>query len=222
MNPTTSKGSFLKLTAPGLADYMLSNESKRRRILQNYKYPDETEPRVKILYYREARDKILEYHREKKNQCWLECEAAKLLNLSANENNLRRKSRLKNNARSLCSYANHYTPNSIELLSRMRQSIVLHGVKISITPEIYGLLNNKETLIKLDFGENPHPSPYSQIICQLFYKALTDGGRILPFSSCLVRQIETNTDFKKAGPRKRIMTDISAACQNIEAIWQFL
>lgn len=60
-----------KLSLKGLADFMTASPSRQRKILRAYKYPSEDEARAKILYYREARDRIAAFHVSPHDVSWL-------------------------------------------------------------------------------------------------------------------------------------------------------
>src|SRR5262249_19128293 len=96
-----------KLSIKGLADFMTASPSRQRTILRQYKYPDEDEPRAKILYYREARDRVAAHHSAGHHPSWLVTQAVSLEQLAANSTS-RARTRLRHNARGLRSYAQHF------------------------------------------------------------------------------------------------------------------
>jgi hypothetical protein len=54
-----------RLSIKGLADFMTASASRQRSLLRAYKYPKEDESRAKILYYREARDRVAVYRQSR-------------------------------------------------------------------------------------------------------------------------------------------------------------
>ena len=60
----------LKLSAKGLAKFMTSSAAGQRKVLRDYKYPDE-EGTAQAAYYREACDIVAQYHRDGHDKLWL-------------------------------------------------------------------------------------------------------------------------------------------------------
>ncbi|MGD0168507.1 MAG: hypothetical protein ABSE54_02155 [Smithella sp.] len=63
-----------KLSLKGFADFMLASPIRQISILRGYKYPSSNDARAKILYYREARNRIAEYHKSNHDISWFEAE----------------------------------------------------------------------------------------------------------------------------------------------------
>jgi hypothetical protein len=53
---------MIKIGVKGLAKFMTSTAAAQRKVLQDYKFPDEDEPKAMRLYYGEAVDSIRTYH----------------------------------------------------------------------------------------------------------------------------------------------------------------
>ena len=211
---------LIKLTYAGVADFMASTPTKQRKILTEYKYPDEDEPRAKVLYYREARDLISAYHNGKKENVWLEEQAIRLSEMAALEpKKSARRTRLENNSRTLLDYSRNYKSTSCDILPQFSHKLEIEGVLISVFPELHIIERKKEKLVKLDFGKKPHDDHYNKVSCQILYLAALSSGLELPSNAMAVRHIATKTDFKKARAAARVENDIEATCGNISAIW---
>jgi hypothetical protein len=214
---------MIKLTYSGVADFMASTPSKQRKILTEYKYPDEDESRAKIFYYREARESIVAYHKGKKSNSWLEQQGTRLGEMAALEDrNSARRSRLQNNSRTILDYSRNYNSDSCQILDQFSQKLLIGGVVISVYPELHVTERNREKMIKLDFGKNAHNDDYNRISCQLLLMAATEAGFDLPSSSFGVRHIATKSDIRKGRVGARLEKDIEATCNNIAAIWDTL
>jgi hypothetical protein len=96
-----------KISLKGLADYMTASHTRQRTVLRQYKYPEEDEAQAKIIYYREARDRVAVLHRSDRDSNWLLQQAAQLDTLAAMSTG-QTKTRLRHNARALRAYANHF------------------------------------------------------------------------------------------------------------------
>ena len=70
---------MVSITLKGLAKFMVATPAQQRKILRDYKYPKE-EGQAMAQYYKEARDVIYSFHKNKHPKEWL---ATKLLENSA-------------------------------------------------------------------------------------------------------------------------------------------
>jgi hypothetical protein len=53
----------IRISVKGLAKFIEGGPSAQRRVLREYKYPDEDEPSAMRLYYRDATDRIYAFHK---------------------------------------------------------------------------------------------------------------------------------------------------------------
>jgi hypothetical protein len=72
----------IKMSVKGLAKFMTASPSGQRRILREFKFPDEDEPRAMRLYYGEATDAIKAYHSNGHARQWLHDQADALSQLA--------------------------------------------------------------------------------------------------------------------------------------------
>ena len=98
---------MIKLNLKGLAKFMTASAAGQRKVLQQYKFPDD-EGQVIAKYYRDTRDTIARYHEQKHPESWLLDKASDLLFDAKNAPKPQIPSRLKNNARALKFYAEHF------------------------------------------------------------------------------------------------------------------
>lgn len=143
---------MIKIGMKGLAKYMTSNESQKRRILRDYKFRD-PEGSAQAIYYREARDLIEAFHAKSHDLGWLMEKAGQLRALAEETSGLT-KSRLVNNARAFQLYQQHFGSKVFEVKESLRKKLQISGVAISIIPDLHVVERGIEKLIKLEFAKD--------------------------------------------------------------------
>lgn len=209
---------MIKLSVKGFADYMTSGPAKQRTILRQYKYPDEDEAHARIIYYREARDRIAGYHKGQESPDWLTAQSrnlSALATLSAG----RTKARLNHNARAISAYQAHFSEREFGVLDDLVLRFTLEEVTITVAPDLHVTEDGVEKMIKLDFGKNPPSEKLVKIISQLMYQTACDAGLNMKSASVLFFDVPRGKVFRGATARSRMMRDIEATCQNISAVW---
>ncbi|HKQ58297.1 MAG TPA: hypothetical protein VJY35_10565 [Candidatus Eisenbacteria bacterium] len=203
----------------GLADYMTASHRKQRAILHSYKYPDEDESQAKILYYREARDRILALHKSAHQPAWLQSEALQLESVAAHATDAASR-RLINNARALVSYATHFGNRVFKILDEAHMTLTIAGVVITVRPDMHVEEKRAERLIKLEFGVEPLAPTAIRILTQTMYEAARNSGMSIKSKDVLCFDV-TRGKVHAAGTRMgpRLKGEIKAACQNIASIW---
>ncbi len=207
-----------KLSLRGLADYMTASAAKQRTILRQYKYPAEDEAHAKILYYREARDRIAASHRAAHESPWL-IDQADQLSILASSSSGRTKTRLKHNARAMRSYAKHFRGRRFELLKDLKLRLQIGDVAISAYPDLHVIEKEQEKLIKLDFGVDEPTNELIKIVSQVFLEAANDNGMGLPNAGVLYLDVTRGSQHRGARIGSRMRKNVEASCRNISAIW---
>jgi len=207
-----------RLTLTGFVDYMTSEASKQRSILKQYKYPEEDESRAKILYYRDARDRIAAYHRGNENPDWL-TQNANQLQLLAKICTGSRKTRLSHNARVLSAYRKYYSKNNYQLLPDIHFALQFEDVLIGVRPDLHVMEGRREKIIKFEFGVKRPSQREINIVSQLLLEAANKFQ--LRYTGANVLYIDVARGHEHRGARlgSRMSRDIEATCQNISAIW---
>src|SRR5438552_2972289 len=98
---------MIKMSVKGLAKFMVASPAAQRKVLQDYKFPDEDEPKAMRLYYGEAVDSIKAYHLRQLPVDWLLQQADRIGQLASTVNGMTR-TRLRNNVRGLRDYADNF------------------------------------------------------------------------------------------------------------------
>jgi hypothetical protein len=210
---------MIKLSLKGFADFMSAGPAKQRTILGQYKYPDEDEARAKIVYYREARDRIAAYHKLGKEPDWLDTQANSIAALAA-ANAGKTRVRLGHNARALSQYRTHFARRLYEVLGEIVLHYTVDDVTISVVPDLHVRENGSEKIIKFEFAKNQPPDRLVKILSQVMFQAAEDSGHGLPSSSVLYVDVPRNKIHKGARAGARMARDLEATCQMISAVWQ--
>ena len=208
----------MDITVKGLADYMISNPAKQRKILKEFKYPTLDEARAKIHYYREAREAIVSYHKGGRDRSWLIGQAAKFTGQSASATPSSQK-RLRHNARALIAYATYFANKKFEVLPKLKWALTHSGVRISIQPDLHVREMDKERVIKLEFSAHEPDQRLTRIIGQCMFEGARAAGLNLPSSSVLFVDVSRGEIYKGARLGAYMRSDIHAACDTIADIW---
>src|SRR5690606_4377426 len=123
-------------TLKGFAKFASARDAARRRILQDYKYPDTAEPKAMRLYYREARDLIEAYHRGRHEPGWMLARSEELTNLGGHLSG-NAKTRLRANARALRAYSEEFGTRKFEPRPGLRLAYEVGDVGIKVTPDLH-------------------------------------------------------------------------------------
>lgn len=211
-----------KLSLKGLADYMTASATRQRSILRTYKYPDEDEARAKILYYREARERIAAYHFSgNQDPQWL-VDQARNLDTLAKYSLRRRRARLEHNAYGVRQYARHFAERRFKVLAEFSRDLRFDDVFVSVYPDLHVIEDGTEKLIKLEFTKE-EPSPdLVKIITQCMFEAARDAGCGIAAASVLLLDVPRAKSHRGARMGARMARNIEATCKNISAIWDSL
>jgi len=208
-----------KLSLKGLSDYISASPTTQRRILHEYKYPTEDESRAKILYYREAKDRITAYHESGYDRNWLINEANQLKMLGDLSVNASRKNRLRYNAMGVYRYAKYFSQRHFEILDDLTLDLFIGDVFISVFPDMHVIEKGKDKIIKLEFSKNSPSDMAIKIISQCLFEAAHRNGLPLSPSCTLYLDVPRGVEYRGARMRSRMLRDIEATCMNISAIW---
>jgi hypothetical protein len=207
-----------KLSLKGLADFMTAPEVKRRKIIHDYKYPSDDEAKAKRTYYREARDRIVAYHRGAHESVWLVEQSAQLDNVAAMSTG-QTKTRLRHNARALRAYARNYATRIFEVLDDAPLALHYADVRVSVFPDLHVRESGKEKIIKLEFSNDTVSEQLVKIVSQGMYEAAEQAGMNLAASCVLYLDVTHGVEHKGARIGARMRSNIEAACLNVSAIW---
>lgn len=208
----------IQISIKGLVDYMTGSPAKQRTIIKQHKYPTDDDSHAKIIYYREAKERIQGFHKSQHESDWLLNQSehlASLAKISAGQV----KSRLEHNVRAINQYKLHFADRKFEVLEQLKLGIIVDDVAISVTPDLHVKEKGKEKIIKFHFGSEPLSEDAISIYSQAMFEASQLADLSLPSSSILLLDISSGTEHKGARLGSRMRKQIEAACLNISAIW---
>jgi hypothetical protein len=210
---------MIRLTVKGLAKYMTSSPAAQRRVLRDFKYPRGEEAYAMRLYYRDACERIIAFHRKNHDRAWLRTQAedfGRLAELTKGSSG----TRLRNNGRAMRQYEQHFGDRVFEVLSDLRLEVEFSGVRITATPDLYVRESGKHKAIKLEFSKSTPPPDAVKVVTQCLYEAAR-RGRVpgLSSSSVLYLDIPRGLEHRGARAGSRMLRDIEAACETISQVW---
>jgi hypothetical protein len=209
---------MIRLSLTGLAKYMTASPANQRRILRDFKYPNEDEAYAKRLYYREAREHIVAFHRRSRPVEWLLDQAEQLAELGEFNGGMS-EVRLKHNNRALRQYAKHFGTRTFEMLDDLPLALTFGEVRIGINPDLHVRETSKEKIIKLDFGSTAPTPEVIKIVSQCLFEAARGAVDSLTSSSALYFDVARGLEHRGARAGARTLAEMEAACETIAAIW---
>jgi hypothetical protein len=128
------------------------------------------------------------------------------------------RTRLKNNGRALRQYADNFANRQFAILSDLRLALVFDNVRVTVAPDLHVREGTKEKILKLDFGKSEPENSLVKIIVQSMFEAFRVQRSITP-SSILYFDVARGDEHRGARLSSRVLTEIRAACKNIEGLW---
>src|SRR5262245_23614873 len=125
----------IRLGVKGLAKYMTSGAAAQRKVLRDYKYPDQ-EGAAQARYYRDARKHIVSLHHNGHDAAWL-LHKADQLDVLAGRHGGQSAVRLTNNARALRHYARNFADREYQILSDIDLALYSGPVRITAVPDLH-------------------------------------------------------------------------------------
>lgn len=209
---------MIKISLTGLAKFMTLRPAAQRKVVHDYRYPDEDEPKAMRLYYLEAVDSIKAYHLNKHPAAWLHQQAERISDLAATVGGMTR-SRLNNNARAVRQYAENFGARKFTILDDLKLALVFGNVRVTVIPDLHVRETNKEKIVKLGFSRTEPDGEVVIIISQSMFEAYRTAEGAITSSNVLYLDVARGIEHRGARVGARLMTDIRAACENIEALW---
>jgi hypothetical protein len=208
---------MIQITLKGLAKFMTATPANQRKILHDYKYPKE-EGQAMAQYYKEARDIIYSFHKNKHPKQWLGGKAEELRKLAAGISGGSSR-RLSNNARAIEQYGANFPDRNAEVLQNFDVSMTNQNLRIKITPDLHICEGGKEKIVKLEFSKIEPTSELTKIICQAMYEAAARSGRSFAPACVLYLDVPRGLEHRGARQGSRMKGEIEAACKNIVSMW---
>jgi hypothetical protein len=209
---------MIRISVKGLAKYMTSSPAAQRRILREYKYPDEDEPSAMRRYYKEVTDRIRAYHSSPHDRAWLQRKTSELAEL-ARVTPGRGAARLRHNARALAAYERHFATKAYVPQAQLRLQLPVGNVLVSVAPDLHTFERNRVKLIKLDFSTTLPNVEAVKIVSQVMFEAARGRVSDLKSSSISYLDVTRGSEHKGARAGGRALREIEAACLSIESIW---
>lgn len=209
---------MIELTLKGFAKYFTVGHAAKKKVLQDFKFPDDDEPSAMRGYYRDARDRIEAYHRNPHSEEWLEEKALDLSELAAltSPNSA---VRLRNNARALRAYRQAFARRVFSVQKPVKLPLDFGAVRIKVNPELHVMEKGRERIIRLEFSAQGLKPDVAKTMSQCLFEAASRNGLALGSANVLILDVFAGKELKGARAGARLLSDIKAACETIEAVW---
>lgn len=207
-----------KLSLRGLSKYMTASAHAQRKILREFKYPNEAGAAAMRHYYVPATEAILLHHADNKGEDWLQQRASALEADAASTSQEGKRRKLKSNATALRHYARHFAARKFKDVKRgPTWSLAYEDVVISVRPDLHVLENGTEKVIRLGFPLHGVSTEAVKIMAQGLLAAASQSLG-LGSSQVLYFDLPRGTVTKgRAGAK--LGKDIKAACATISTLW---
>lgn len=209
---------MISITMKGLAKFIAAGPSAQRRVVHDFKYPRQPEPRAQTSYYRDAKNAIRKFRAESRPTSWL-VEQAQLLTTRASVVPSAIAARLKENARAIREYAAHFGGHDAEILKDINLSWAVAGVRIKVRPDLHYRERNRERLMRFEFGSSAPDTRVLRVLCQSMFEAAAVNGLGVASRDCSVLDVPRGNVHRLARNHARTVRDIEAACKTISDMW---
>ena len=129
------------------------------------------------------------------------------------------RSRLNNNARAVRQYAENFGARKFTILDDLKLSLIFGNVRVTVMPDLHVREASKERIVKLGFSRTEPDGEVVRIISQSMFEAYRTAEGAITSSNVLYLDVARGIEHRGARVGARLMTDIKAACENIEALW---
>lgn len=210
----------IPISVNGLAKFMTSSESTRRKILRDYKFPfnKDGSKKPQIVRYSEARSVIRDYHESGNNAATIVTAIEKLIEKREKYPD-KDASRINDNIRALKTYLNHFSQRKFQVLQTPKPTYIHGDVIVKASPDLYVDEDGKKKLIKLDFSVKIPDEQTIEILLKVMYEAAFMSK--VPVSPADVIYLDIARQAQRNGKKlnKQLKKNIDAACETIEDIW---
>lgn len=209
---------MIKISVKGLAKFITSSPAAQRKVLRDYKYPDDDEPSAMRLYYKDATDRIQAYHQSGHGREWLRAKVSDIAELASLTPG-RSGTRLRHNARALSLYERHFADRELEPQGQLWLRLNVGGVVITVSPDLYVLEKGKLKVLKLEFGKDEPSTQTVKVISQTMFEAAKGSVPGITSSSVLLLDVPRGVEHRGARAGAKMLREIEAACLSIESMW---
>jgi len=175
---------MIKISLTDLAKFMTSGPVAQRKVVHDYRYPDEDEPKAMRLYYLEAVDSIKAYYLNKHPSAWLHQQTERISDLVVTVGGMTR-SRLNNNARAVRQYAENFGARKFTIIDDLKLALVFGNVRVTVMPDLHVREANKEKIVKLGFSRTEPDGEVVRIISQSMFEAYRTAEGAITSSNVL-------------------------------------
>jgi hypothetical protein len=192
----------------------------QRKILRDFKFPD-PEGHAQALYYADARLVIQKFHRNGYPRTWLLDQSSRIRTKEATDRSATRQ-RLDHNARAIAAYSDHATEGRLQFITIPPLHFNQGRVSISVSPDLHYKPEDRTALVLLNYSVDPLTLKQRQVMAQLLFQAAASLGVDARPGDVRLRDCTSGQEVAASATRAKVLREIEATCDNIEAIWDSL
>jgi len=153
-----SISSFVKclVRKPDYRDSIIRSEKRlaaRKKVAKENKAKEDTTP-FAAVYYSRACGIVRNFHKHNHHISWLTQRANYIESLIIDNMTKRQKQTLKNNARGILDYSNHFANQRMQIMPLRRLQYTYSDLVINIQPDVYAIRHGLPHMIKLNFSKD--------------------------------------------------------------------
>jgi hypothetical protein len=212
----------IKISLKGLAKFIPASPALGRSILRDYKFP-KPEGAAQAKYYGQARSTIATFHAREQPHEWLEHQYLRLHKMVEDAPSHGAATRLRNNARAVQDYARtEWSRTKMDVLKDADLEFRHGNVRVTCSPDLIIRVDGSSKILKFDFAPKAPDNKVIAVMCQGLYEAARARGVVERTKDVIYLDVRRGEAHCRARVGSRVMRDIEAACENIEAIWASL
>lgn len=210
----------MKINATGIALFMTSDETKRLKLIKDFKFNESDEAIARRKYYSDATILCKRGVKFSRPLDWYFEQSGLLREKASKAEKPLVAKKFVNNASAVEAWGNNFRNRTFTIIDRPPKYVYTHaGLLIPVLPDMYVQENGKEKMIKLDFSKDPQEESYDRIMCQMMFEAAHQCASTFPISSFIYCDVRRGIDHAEARVRSRLSTNIKSVCKTIVALW---
>jgi hypothetical protein len=211
---------MIKLSIREMAQYLVSVEADRLRLLREWKYMA-PEAVARARFYSESRTSIWAYHRGSLSRDMIEARIARMRDEATHANPFQR-SALLDNALVLERYLQYQGRRALDLAPTLATSLVSHDIEIIVRPTLVAIEDeDTRRIIFLELHEKSSPE-MMRIMAELAFEAFRPVLRGLPPRAIQVIDVRRGLAHELEQPGSDIGHGVAEACKRISGLWPHL
>jgi len=210
----------MRISVKVLADFMLANPARQRKIIRDSKFPKlkDGKPKPQIVRYSESRAAIRDFH-ESGNDITILLKAIERLTNKKLTNPEKDSARIDDNIRAISAYAKYYSKTSFEVLPTPKPIYSYEQIEVSAIPDLCVQENGTKKLIKLDFNQAKPRKEAVDIIMKVMSEAALQAELGIKPKDVVYLDVSRQEQYTGKKLNIGLKKNIDAALATIQDMW---